>query len=143
MPPTTDMKQLDGDWKTDDGKRRDDNHCTICEETYPVTQAAILPCGHSFCSGCIQTWGKNACPACRRPYEPQRVVGNVNEFFKRAIEKQVQSNPCIHHYQVQDSGVGNGKIESVLVEGNPNLQTVSDAIDWTKVTKIKLAGWKK
>ena len=50
-----------------------DEKCVICMEDkieHPVT----LPCGHSFCHGCIQHWftEKNTCPTCRQCVDKER-----------------------------------------------------------------------
>ena len=110
----------------------DEDGCGVCYTPYPVSKAAILPCGHTFCAGCIKKLVKNECPNCRRIFQRESVVRNVpNEFFKKAIENQAQVN-----------GVGHSKIDSVMIEGGEDFVPVSDDIDWTKVTKIKIC-WKK
>ena len=41
--------------------------CVICMEDR-IETPVTLPCGHSFCHGCIQHWftEKNTCPTCRK-----------------------------------------------------------------------------
>ncbi len=44
--------------------------CGVCLERYREGASAIttLPCGHAFCSGCVEPWlgGQSAtCPTCR------------------------------------------------------------------------------
>lgn len=79
--------------------------CSICVEIFkdPVT----LPCGHSFCQGCItQTWdsqdeGESTCPECNQRYrrrpELKKSVRLVNlvEFFRPA-EQPKDGNFCSH-----------------------------------------------
>ena len=120
-----------------------DEDCAVCFKSNPVTTAAILPCRHSFCAECItklQSLGslQQRCPLCRQSFTvgsknpATDVVSNklINEFFKRAIEKLSQ-----------DSGVGNGNIESVAIKGSTTFLPVSGDIDWIMVTKIKPASW--
>ena len=61
----------------------------------------------------------------RKAFQPRDLVGNDNDFFKNAIQKQ-----------------GNGNIESVVIDGSKEFLPISDDIDWTKVIKIKTASWK-
>ena len=111
--------------------------CPVCLEEYSDTKQQTVtscPSHHSFCAGCIEDLkaynARIICPYCRKDFD---VVSSVNEFFKSAIEQQVQ-----------DSGFGDGEIESVIIEGSTDFLTVSDnKIDWTKVTKIEPARWQK
>ena len=104
-----------------------DGECPVCFESLQDKPAAILPCKHSLCDTCAKKWQhKGTCPLCRHEYLPQDAV---NEFFKKAIEKQGR-----------DSGAG--KIKSVVMEGTTDYQPVTDDIDWTQVIKIKTARWK-
>ena len=104
-----------------------DGECPVCFESLQDKPAAILPCKHSLCDTCAKKWQhKGTCPLCRHEYLPQDAV---NEFFKKAIEKQGR-----------DSGAG--KIKSVVMEGTTDYQPVTDDIDWTHVIKIKIARWK-
>ncbi|CAN9502945.1 unnamed protein product [Ophioblennius macclurei] len=73
---------------------RDHFNCSICLDTLrnPVT----IPCGHNYCSGCIQNyWDQDdflevfACPQCRQTFSPRpplarnTVLADVVERFKR------------------------------------------------------------
>ncbi|XP_062825679.1 E3 ubiquitin-protein ligase TRIM7 [Anolis carolinensis] len=65
--------------------------CSICLEYF--REPVSIPCGHSFCRGCIaQCWKERSlsfpCPQCRevalqRNFRPNRELGNVVEITKR------------------------------------------------------------
>jgi hypothetical protein len=43
-------------------------HCVIClNDVVDSSQCTLVPCGHTFHSGCIQVWilQNSACPICR------------------------------------------------------------------------------
>ena len=46
--------------------------CLICLE--PPHEPTVLPCGHSFCTGCVSELREkgvsDSCPACRAPLPP-------------------------------------------------------------------------
>lgn len=50
----------------------------------------MLPCGHEFCKGCIDTWRKqnNSCPLCRKTFSTYKYQGR---FVKVESRKQ---EPC-------------------------------------------------
>ena len=101
----------------------DITECPICAET--LTDAKVLPCIHTFCLKCLQTYGKDkkpgdevSCPLCRTNFlVPQKGFdGLPNNYFinqlllinQLSIKKgspQVQHcNPCLE---------ANGEIEAV------------------------------
>jgi len=49
-------------------KAKQTKQCTIC--LGPLRAWGILPCGHTFCFTCIQTWSQrdNRCPLCKRRF---------------------------------------------------------------------------
>ena len=65
----------------------DITECSICTEEY--TDPRVLPCGHTFCLKCIETWSKNkhpgdnlACPLCRKEFTlPSNGVGDLPKNF--------------------------------------------------------------
>ncbi|KAM9322924.1 finTRIM family, member 67 [Pholidichthys leucotaenia] len=70
---------------------RDQFNCSICLDVLkdPVT----IPCGHSYCSGCIQNyWNQDdylgifACPQCRQTFHPRPVL-NRNTMLADVVEK--------------------------------------------------------
>ena len=70
--------------KTATAKQLDDmTECPICTEVY--TDPRVLPCGHTFCLECIETWSKDkepgdelACPLCRKELTlPGNGVGDL------------------------------------------------------------------
>jgi hypothetical protein len=44
-----------------------DDICAICHDPPNAVDSAILPCGHIFCSPCIDRWTKG-CPSCRQSF---------------------------------------------------------------------------
>ncbi|XP_015193294.2 tripartite motif-containing protein 16-like protein isoform X1 [Lepisosteus oculatus] len=71
--------------------------CSVCLELLrdPVT----IPCGHSYCRGCIERhWdggaaaGVYSCPQCRRTFSPRPVVGR-NTLLVELVEKLKEWGP--------------------------------------------------
>ncbi|XP_067310029.1 uncharacterized protein [Pseudorasbora parva] len=71
---------------------KDHYRCPICTEVFkdPVS----IPCGHSYCKHCIETyWGKTtqprsyyACPQCRKRFRSRPTI-NVNVALSKLIEE--------------------------------------------------------
>ena len=52
--------------------------CTVC--VVNNSSHAIVPCGHIFCGGCIETLGeKNECPSCRVNIQSTIKLYNLDE----------------------------------------------------------------
>ncbi|CAN8005389.1 unnamed protein product [Ixodes hexagonus] len=71
--------------------------CVICSELF--VDAAMLQCGHTFCSFCIQNWRrqKNCCPFC------QAKITSVTRSFvvDNVIEELVCFNPELKKFRKQ------------------------------------------
>ncbi|XP_013884400.1 finTRIM family, member 67 [Austrofundulus limnaeus] len=70
---------------------RDQFNCSICLDVlkYPVT----IPCGHSYCSECIQNYwdqddffGVFVCPQCRQSFSPRPLLAR-NTMLADVVEK--------------------------------------------------------
>ena len=55
--------------------------CPICLDSCCEKNSLTLPCGHSFCTGCILEWfdKQMTCPVCRRKFK--WVLQNVGLCF--------------------------------------------------------------
>lgn len=66
----------------------DEFTCIICQDLF--IDSTTLPCAHSFCEYCLQSWlqKKNNCPICRQPITGRPVRSLV---LDNAIAKMVES----------------------------------------------------
>lgn len=70
--------------------------CSICMELMvsPRTPMMLFPCGHTFCSVCIETnqakggAGKNKCPYCRATIESKAPNLTLQNLVQSFVEKQ-------------------------------------------------------
>ncbi|KAI0272549.1 hypothetical protein BC834DRAFT_352488 [Gloeopeniophorella convolvens] len=59
--------------------------CTICTDPHDFAEMRSLPCGHTYCGPCIDSWCRRTeeedmeltCPECRREFEP----GELRKLF--------------------------------------------------------------
>ena len=70
---------------------KDQFNCSICLDVLrdPVT----IPCGHSYCSGCIKHYwdqdeylGVYGCPQCRQSFNPRPLLGR-NTMLADVVER--------------------------------------------------------
>jgi len=92
--------------------------CGIClgDQTNPVN----LPCGHSFCDGCLAGWKspfgpkgnvnkttkRRVCPLCRAPLPPSREMVSQLKSYRLELKKLKRlmtqpSHPCVAEYGLQ------------------------------------------
>jgi hypothetical protein len=83
----------------------DAGSCSIClEEFQPSTVTTTLPCGHTFCSVCLDGWrsrydlvrsGERGCPQCRRRIPPSRaMLSQIQTNRKvRGVIQEILDNP--------------------------------------------------
>ena len=104
---------MDGDDQT--SKRRpsyDVTECVICADSYKDPRQ--LPCLHTFCLTCLQSWGRDTppadtltCPVCRRQFQfsdagglaalpKDRFVAKMLMFRRLTsqVASRVQCNQC-------------------------------------------------
>ena len=90
-------------------KQLDDiTECPICTEVY--TDPRVLPCVHTYCLKCIETWSKDkqpgdklACPLCRKEFSlPSNGCGDLPKNFfvanflqmKELSSVESKTSPC-------------------------------------------------
>jgi len=106
-----------------------DRECPICSEFMDtLTSSMLTKCGHVFCSHCIGAQNvsstcDNACPTCK---QTDLTTLSINEYFKNAIEEQLQSN----------NDIANKSIAATSADGGQTWLKVSEHTDWAKVDKV-------
>lgn len=106
-----------------------DPECSICTQIIPLSEMALVPCGHSFCLACIiehiefQTKASNSplCPNCREPVSKHKIfkvrpkdTSRKEITFHLPNEKENISNDYkfqLYHY---DPTKTSSKIQSLL-----------------------------
>jgi hypothetical protein len=102
-------------------------NCIICEEVF--NDPARLPCGHTFCRECIDTWTKQTrqCPVCRAKFTVSKlsrdmVAANIIE----ELEVMCKHRGCqwrgeLGNVEVHEHGCKfhPDKVESWLIESLP------------------------
>lgn len=111
---------------------KDQFNCSICLDVLkdPVT----IPCGHSYCSGCIQNYwdqddylGVFVCPQCRQNFNPRPLLARntmladvVERFRKTGLQEA--TTPSSHSFAEADdvecdvcTGRKNKAVKSCLV----------------------------
>ena len=90
--------------------------CAVCCEIF--TKPVRIPCGHTYCAGCIESWGKRekTCPICRKK------IGNglispdiIATYVVNDIEVECIVDACEWNGRYEDffnhfRGIHDGKI---------------------------------
>ena len=71
-----------------------DSDCTICGDPFEQKSITVLPCGHQFCTRCIDEWFKikQTCPFCRAGPDQDKADDNDEDnpfidLFEELIEE--------------------------------------------------------
>lgn len=93
-----------------------DDCCAICYS--PLCAPQILPCGHSFCIGCIREWANSCikntrqcvCPMCRKPFMPtalhlEEAHITQNHIHIKTIEPLLFDVNCVSVHQLRKYNV--------------------------------------
>ena len=69
--------------------------CKICYEDQFSGIISVLPCGHMFCTKCIQPWleHNNTCPTCRTLFKEDQIILSKNEDSIGVSEIDKQFSP--------------------------------------------------
>ncbi|XP_035854061.1 NACHT, LRR and PYD domains-containing protein 12-like isoform X1 [Sander lucioperca] len=108
--------------------------CPICLELLkkPVT----IPCGHSFCSGCVRAlWasedrgGGASCPVCRQTFTPTPVP-QTNTTLAGLVERLKETEPPAE--DVERGSCSGPKPVSAAAERSSSCSRLSVKSDWSK-----------
>jgi len=122
--------------------------CVICQEVFypPVS----LPCGHSFCQGCLDWWwfsdrntnntnsnnSSNNCPTCRQPLHCSKLSLKINTAL-RAVVSRLYSHEILQRLQDQKQQ----KLTATKGEagsGSGDYQVIVTPQDWQPVELLLL-----
>lgn len=104
--------------------------CTICFGTYDeiLLRPRSLPCGHAFCSQCIERAIKNgqvACPSCRAEHIATTATQFPINYGMEAFVRKLASVGTVSAKRSQDPPIGIGKkLRSLVQEQKSNISSL-------------------
>ena len=119
------------DMVTGDNTDQDEEEiCGICLEVYDDPKR--LPCGHSFCSSCLDGWhgplkygaahlGKRTCPICRQRTLPSNEILSQLHTFNRCVEDGDESMESMKKKIDEDL--------KILVDMGYSVEEINDMVD--------------
>ncbi|KAG7454163.1 bifunctional E2/E3 enzyme R795-like isoform 3 [Solea senegalensis] len=78
--------------------QQEDFCCSVCLDV--LSDPVTIPCGHSYCLGCIQDhWNgvQHSCPQCRQVFNPRPVLKR-NTVLAELVEKFKKSQDAAQHF---------------------------------------------
>ncbi|XP_030218770.1 finTRIM family, member 67 isoform X1 [Gadus morhua] len=103
---------------------KDQFNCSICLDVLrdPVT----IPCGHSYCSGCIKHYwdqdeylGVYGCPQCRQSFNPRPLLGR-NTMLADVVERFKNTRFQTTHTPAAESFAGPEDVQCDVCTGRKN-----------------------